>query len=128
MASFFDDFNRELSVDHLSLEAIAALVDNELSPKAEHRAKVHLVHCEQCREEVNAQRAAAERIRGHDVAVHASGSLMEKLARIPEAASAASREHEAAKKTKRTFASDGCRRPETLADRVGLILRRFSQH
>ncbi|WP_083283976.1 MULTISPECIES: zf-HC2 domain-containing protein [Corynebacterium] len=126
MASFLDDFNRELSVDHLSLEAIAALVDNELSPKAEHRAKVHLVHCEQCREEVNAQRVAAERLREHEVPVRASGTLREKLARIPEAATVGSAQPAVAH-GKRTFAADGCRRPETLSDRVGLILRRLSQ-
>ncbi|MGV0409258.1 anti-sigma factor [Corynebacterium resistens] len=126
MASFFGDFNEELSIDHLSLEAVAALVDNELSAKAEHRAKIHLVHCAQCREEVKAQRAAAERIREHDVPVHASGSLLERLARIPEAASAAA-DQRTAEKDRRTFAADGCRRPETLADRVGLILRKLSQ-
>lgn len=127
MVSFLDDFNEGLSVDHLSLEAIAALVDNELSPRAEHRAKVHLVHCQQCREEVQAQRAASERVREHAVPVHVSGSLLERLARIPEAISAGA-EEESAGKVKRTFAADGCRRPETLADRVGLILQRLSQH
>lgn len=127
MVSFLDDLNEGLSVDHLSLEAIAALVDNELSPRAEHRAKVHLVHCKQCREEVQAQRAASERVREHAVPVHASGSLLEKLARIPEAISAGV-EEEPEGKAKHTFAADGCRRPETLADRLGLIMQRLSQH
>ena len=40
------------SVEHLSLEAVAAFVDGELTPLAMHRARVHLVHCEECRAEV----------------------------------------------------------------------------
>ena len=34
------------SVEHLSLEAVAAFVDGELTPLAMHRARVHLVHSE----------------------------------------------------------------------------------
>ena len=86
MTSFAENFPGELSVDHLSTEAIAALVDGELSRRAEHRAKIHLVHCESCRAEVRAQRSAAHRLREH---------------------------------------VDGCRRPETLVDRVDLLLRKL---
>ncbi|CAB0990254.1 anti-sigma factor [Corynebacterium diphtheriae] len=44
------------SVEHLNPEAVAAFVDNELSPAAAHRAKIHLVHCPECREEIHRQR------------------------------------------------------------------------
>ncbi len=46
------------SVEHLNPEAVAAFVDNELSPAAAHRAKIHLVHCPECREEIHRQRGA----------------------------------------------------------------------
>ncbi|MDU0478315.1 zf-HC2 domain-containing protein [Staphylococcus chromogenes] len=51
------------SIEHLSAEAIAGYVDNELPPVAMSRARVHLVHCAECRAEVQAQRRAAERLR-----------------------------------------------------------------
>ncbi|WP_423201131.1 anti-sigma factor family protein, partial [Corynebacterium diphtheriae] len=47
------------SVEHLNPEAVAAFVDNELSPAAAHRAKIHLVHCPECREEIHRQRGGA---------------------------------------------------------------------
>ncbi|CAB0724279.1 anti-sigma factor [Corynebacterium diphtheriae] len=49
------------SVEHLNPEAVAAFVDNELSPAAAHRAKIHLVHCPECREEIHRQRRAPPR-------------------------------------------------------------------
>uniref|UniRef100_UPI0021755793 anti-sigma factor family protein n=1 Tax=Corynebacterium diphtheriae TaxID=1717 RepID=UPI0021755793 len=49
------------SVEHLNPEAVAAFVDNELSPAAAHRAKIHLVHCPECREEIHRQRGGAAR-------------------------------------------------------------------
>uniref|UniRef100_UPI0021753F9A anti-sigma factor family protein n=1 Tax=Corynebacterium diphtheriae TaxID=1717 RepID=UPI0021753F9A len=49
------------SVEHLNPEAVAAFVDNELSPAAAHRAKIHLVHCPECREEIHRQRGGAPR-------------------------------------------------------------------
>lgn len=51
------------SVEHLSAEAVAAYVDGELGRGARHRAQVHLVHCEECRADVAAQRQAADRLR-----------------------------------------------------------------
>ncbi|MGJ4170049.1 zf-HC2 domain-containing protein [Corynebacterium jeikeium] len=117
MTSFVENFTGELSIDHLSTEAIAALVDGELSRRAEHRAKIHLVHCEHCREEVRAQRAAANRMRKHAAAVHTPGGLMEKLQRIPEECCEDDSHHR--------FSVDGCRRPETLVDRVDLLLRKM---
>ncbi|QNH96312.1 anti-sigma factor family protein [Corynebacterium anserum] len=107
-----------LSVEHLSPEAMAALVDGELSPRAEHRAKVHLVHCQRCRDEVREQRRAAERLRD-DCGVHASGSLIERLTRIPECCEEYSRD--------RGFGVDGRRRPETLIDGVDLFFRRIQR-
>lgn len=117
MTSFVENLTGELSVDHLSTEAIAALVDGELSRRAEHRAKIHLVHCEACRAEVRAQRNAADRMREHAAAVHTPGGLMEKLQRIPEECRADDSPHR--------FSVDGCRRPETLVDRVDLLLRKI---
>ncbi|WPF66972.1 MULTISPECIES: hypothetical protein [unclassified Corynebacterium] len=48
------------SVDHLNPEVVAAFVDGELCEVALHRARVHLVHCGECRGEVHRQRLAAE--------------------------------------------------------------------
>lgn len=77
--------NREFaSVEHLSLEAIAAFVDEELSPGAMHRARVHLVHCEECRAEVEHQRRASERLkecRDAEV-IHVSSELKARLTSI----------------------------------------------
>ncbi|ALC05522.1 hypothetical protein CDES_05425 [Corynebacterium deserti GIMN1.010] len=44
------------SVDHLSADAAAMFVDNELSKGAMHRARLHVIHCSECRDEVNRQR------------------------------------------------------------------------
>lgn len=117
MASFVENLTGELSVDHLSTEAIAALVDGELSRRAEHRARIHLVHCETCRAEVRAQRSAAHRMREHASAVHTPGGLIEKLQRIPDECDENEPSHR--------FSVDGCRRPETLVDRVDLLLRKL---
>lgn len=112
------DTHGSLSVEHLSPEAVAALVDGELSPKAEHRAKVHIVHCRECRSDVKRQREAAARLRG-DTGIHASGNLIERLTRIPEA--------EPASASHGRFREDGCRRPETLIDGVDLLLRKIQR-
>jgi len=117
VTSFVENLTGELSVDHLSTEAIAALVDGELSRRAEHRAKIRLVHCETCRAEVRAQRSASNRMREHTSDVHTPGGLMEKLQRIPEEC----REDDAPHR----FSVDGCRRPETLVDRLDLLLRKM---
>lgn len=73
------------SVEHLSAQAIAGFVDNELSPVAMNRARIHLVHCQECRAEVTEQRRAAERLRqaaDEDIAV--PSSLMAKLTSIAQ--------------------------------------------
>ena len=49
---------------HLSLDAIVAYVDDELSPGAHARAQAHLDGCGECRAEVVAQRQARAALRG----------------------------------------------------------------
>lgn len=51
------------SVDHLSSDAAAMFVDNELSKGAMHRARLHLVHCAECRDEINNQRHTVDFVR-----------------------------------------------------------------
>lgn len=75
------------STEHLSPEAVAAFADGELSAAALHRARVHVVLCDECRGEVYQQRAAAEQLKDRtagDCAVCAPRSLVEKLTRVPQ--------------------------------------------
>jgi anti-sigma factor RsiW len=67
---------------HLAQEAIAALVDGELSGGAAGRAARHLAGCLQCRLAVSAQREAKAALQvPEDVAV--PGDLMSRLRAIP---------------------------------------------
>lgn len=70
---------------HLAQEAIAALVDGELSGGAAGRAARHLTGCLQCRLAVQAQREAKDALHdshdSRDVAV--PGDLMSRLRAIP---------------------------------------------
>jgi hypothetical protein len=67
---------------HLAQEAIAALVDGELSGSAAGRAARHLTGCAQCRMAVAAQREAKAALQApEDVAV--PGDLMSRLRAIP---------------------------------------------
>jgi anti-sigma factor RsiW len=67
---------------HLAQEAIAALVDGELSPGPARRAAGHLSGCVQCRMAVQAQREAKEALHGsQEVAV--PGDLLTRLCAIP---------------------------------------------
>lgn len=50
--------------DHLSLDAIVAFVDDELTAGAHLRAEAHLNCCRECRNEVVAQRQARTALRG----------------------------------------------------------------
>ncbi|WP_238596938.1 zf-HC2 domain-containing protein [Corynebacterium heidelbergense] len=111
--------DRGLSVEHLSPEAMAALVDGELSSRAEHRAKVHLVHCGECRAEVQLQRKAAALVRSMDADVQCSGRLKQKLAAIPQMVEEA--------RPAAHFGVDGCRRPESIVDAVDLALRKLQR-
>lgn len=71
-----------IPVSHLAQEAIAALVDGELSGVAAGRAARHLTGCLQCRLAVEAQREAKEALHTtHDVAV--PGDLLSRLQAIP---------------------------------------------
>ena len=67
---------------HLAQEAIAALVDGELTAGPAHRAARHLEGCLQCRMAVQAQREAKEAL--HESAdVDLPGDLMSRLCAIP---------------------------------------------
>ncbi|KAB1503971.1 anti-sigma factor [Corynebacterium sp. 320] len=112
-----------LSIEHLSPEAIAALVDGELTRKAEHRAKIHLVHCKECRDEVNTQREAAQRLRDNTCPMSASGTLIERLNAIP--ATYQSEAGESERDKHHNIGTDGRRKPETLPDAVDLLLRKL---
>lgn len=74
------------SIDHLNFEAVAALIDDELTPTALHRAQNHLAQCPDCRREVAQQKAAAEAVREHntDGCLRAPRSLVERLAHLDE--------------------------------------------
>ncbi|HIW90097.1 MAG TPA: anti-sigma factor [Candidatus Corynebacterium avicola] len=125
------------AVGHLTPEVVAALVDGELSRGAEQRAKVHLVHCQECRGEVRAQRQAAERLRDSDPLgdVHISGSLLARLTQIPavceESGQVAAEDagNGSGPATSGDIFSDevgpdGCRRPNTLSGRMAAAMRR----
>ncbi|WP_018023622.1 anti-sigma factor family protein [Corynebacterium ulceribovis] len=72
--------------DHLSIEAIAAYVDRELTPGAFHRASCHLDSCERCRREVAAQQEASRRLRAaSEATIQVSAALKQRLAAIPDA-------------------------------------------
>lgn len=71
---------------HLAQEAIAALVDGELSGGAANRAARHLTGCAQCRMAVAAQREAKDALQ-HDVDVAVPGDLLSRLQAIPFTAS-----------------------------------------
>lgn len=74
------------SVEHLSAEAVAGFVDNELPTIAMNRARIHLVHCPECRREVLAHRQAAERLRkiANEDKLHVPSTLMAKLTSIAQ--------------------------------------------
>jgi anti-sigma factor RsiW len=67
---------------HLAQEAIAALVDGELTAGPARRAAAHLTGCASCRMAVQAQREAKEALhRSQEVAV--PGDLLSRLCAIP---------------------------------------------
>ncbi|WKD60875.1 Anti-sigma-E factor RseA [Corynebacterium ciconiae DSM 44920] len=83
ISEYRDETDSFDSVEHLGPEAIAAYVDNELSPAAADRARVHLVHCPLCRHEVQRQRQAAESVRQRvNDGLRAPRSLIAKLAQL----------------------------------------------
>lgn len=68
--------------NHLAQEAVAALVDGELSGGAAGRAARHLTGCLQCRLAVQAQREAKEALHSDDDVV-VPGDLLSRLRAIP---------------------------------------------
>jgi anti-sigma factor RsiW len=71
-----------LPESHLAQEAIAALVDGELSGGAAGRAARHLAGCVQCRMAVAAQREAKAALQ-RDVDLDVPGDLLSRLKAIP---------------------------------------------
>lgn len=124
-----------MSVDHLGPEAIAALVDGELSPRAAERAQLHLDECEECRREVNNQLSVALTVRNalhdqeHEAQEHSdsdravSVSLWERLAKIPESCSTS--EDSAPALPSENFAIDGRRFPRTVGDQLDLAFHKL---
>lgn len=68
--------------DHLSLDAVVAYVDDELTAGPHQRAETHLAHCPDCRAEVVAQRQARAALRTAGCPLLPS-SLMNALRCIP---------------------------------------------
>lgn len=144
-----------MEIDHLGPEAIAALVDGELTPRAAERARIHLVNCEDCRREVLAQREVAQTMRSAmaqqeqeaSVARHAGqglpAALLSRLAAIPESfgedagsqpsesgpradGGASSRTARSKRGEKRlNFDIAGRRFPRTLADKIELFIHQL---
>jgi hypothetical protein len=71
-----------LPESHLAQEAVAALVDGELSGGAAGRAARHLAGCVQCRMAVEAQREAKAALQ-RDVDLDVPGDLLSRLKAIP---------------------------------------------
>lgn len=67
---------------HLATEAMAALVDNELSGGAAARARVHLSRCAECTAAVSAQAEAKTALFGSTGPL-LPASLLSRLAEIP---------------------------------------------
>lgn len=70
------------STEHLSTEAIAAFVDNELRLTPHLRAANHLSLCPQCAAEVDAQRQARTALRD-SLPIAMPSSLLGQLSQIP---------------------------------------------
>jgi hypothetical protein len=67
---------------HLAGEAVAALVDGELSRSAFHRAIGHMVRCAECRQAVLSQREAKDLLVGADLPA-VPGDLLGRLNDVP---------------------------------------------
>lgn len=72
------------TIGHLGPEAVVAFVDDEMEAKAKHRARIHLVHCHECRDEIYIQRGTSEWVRQCNIEsqVRAPRDLLKKLASI----------------------------------------------
>ncbi|WP_246846955.1 anti-sigma factor [Corynebacterium sp. sy039] len=90
------------SVDHLNPEAVAAFVDGELTPSAAHRARIHLVHCYECREEIKRQQKASERLRlANNENMCAPSELITRLCQIAQQIP-----HEPSEETKSSYSQN----------------------
>lgn len=78
-------FGRDWGIDHLSLDAAVAFVDDELSAAAHSRAERHIEECDECAAEVVAQRQVRAALRAADEPCVPS-SLLSKLGSIPREA------------------------------------------
>jgi anti-sigma factor RsiW len=78
--------------DHLSLDAVVAYADGEMSMTAYQRAAAHLVRCGPCAADVAEQTAASQYLRGAQVPTMPN-SLFQALTSIPVAAPARSASH-----------------------------------
>ncbi|MCJ7859307.1 anti-sigma factor family protein [Corynebacterium kalidii] len=112
-------------VGHLTPEVVAALVDGELTRGAEHRARIHLVHCVECRDEVREQRQASELLRGSIPLdqVRVSGSLLSRLVQIPDHCAAG----DVAEPGHDAVGIDGCRRPDSITGRMAAVARKVQR-
>jgi hypothetical protein len=70
------------STEHLSTEAVAAFVDNELQPTAFLRAAAHLSACSECSAAVDAQRQARTALR-HSGEIRIPPDVLRSLRSIP---------------------------------------------
>ncbi|WP_181779769.1 anti-sigma factor family protein [Pseudonocardia pini] len=75
-------FGRDWGIDHLSLDAVVAFVDNELSAAAHDRATRHVAGCGECAAEVVAQGQVRSALRAADEP-QAPSSLLSRLGSIP---------------------------------------------
>lgn len=102
------------SVEHLGPEAVAAYVDQEMTDRATHRARVHLVHCPECRTEVRRQHRASEVLReGNGTReLRAPKSLLDKLAGIENSCPTGPGVEETAETS-----------PESLLDKLDIMIR-----
>ncbi len=71
-------------IDHLTLDAVVAFADGEMSMVAYQRAATHVARCPQCDAEVKAQMAARSRLRSASSPTM-PGSLLDTLRSIPVA-------------------------------------------
>lgn len=119
------------TIGHLGPEAVVAFVDGEMPPKAAHRVRVHIVHCAECRAEVQQQRGASEWVRqcNVDLQVRAPQDLLAKLNGIAAAMSAEAADNTAAHST--TPDSTAQRRQQDIGEKLEAlrrVLRRGSKH
>jgi hypothetical protein len=72
------------STEHLSIEAIAAFVDNELRLNAHLRAAHHISLCPECAAEVDGHRRARAALRDSNPMIRVPSTLLGMLSQIPD--------------------------------------------